>query len=316
MIEVQKCRVKVQFQSSSIPQRVPNPRILARCRSWFQIKLVPSSDFARLPYLPNFKELHSNTALPKSSLLPCLVSSCLLGSLTRIASWALGINPSDVLPSSYFQSSSLVFALLSSSDLFRLVPVYVAHLASLVSTQIISLGTNFLPPRRFDVFESILQLNYFCLIPLSMLNMAENIPPASLPPLPSTAGAPGYHAPPGTSAAPHSLHMPPPPLPPVVIPQNTNPLPTVVSTPGSGLSPGSSGGMVRRAAPEPNKRALYVGGLDPRVSEDVLRQIFETTGHVQNVKIIPDKNVSSATARDILLSCLSRLLLKVKTTDL
>ncbi|KAI9640237.1 E3 ubiquitin-protein ligase pub1 [Ciborinia camelliae] len=48
------------------------------------------------------------------------------------------------------------------------------------------------------------------------------------------------------------------------------------------------GGFVRRAAPEPNKRALYVGGLDPRVTEDVLRQIFETTGHVQNVKIIPD----------------------------
>ena len=57
------------------------------------------------------------------------------------------------------------------------------------------------------------------------------------------------------------------------------------------MSPTSSGGSIRRAAPEPNKRALYVGGLDPRVSEDVLRQIFETTGHVQNVKIIPDKNV-------------------------
>lgn len=48
---------------------------------------------------------------------------------------------------------------------------------------------------------------------------------------------------------------------------------------------------MRRAAPEPNKRALYVGGLDPRVTEEVLKQIFETTGHVQNVKIIPDKNV-------------------------
>jgi len=32
---------------------------------------------------------------------------------------------------------------------------------------------------------------------------------------------------------------------------------------------------VRRAAPEPNKRALYVGGLDPRVTEDILKQIFE-----------------------------------------
>ena len=59
------------------------------------------------------------------------------------------------------------------------------------------------------------------------------------------------------------------------------------------MSPNSEGGYVRRAAPEPNKRALYVGGLDPRVTEDVLRQIFETTGHVQNVKIIPDKNVGA-----------------------
>jgi hypothetical protein len=59
------------------------------------------------------------------------------------------------------------------------------------------------------------------------------------------------------------------------------------------MTPDSSGGFVRRAAPEPNKRALYVGGLDPRVTEDVLRQIFETTGHVQNVKIIPDKNVGA-----------------------
>ena len=59
------------------------------------------------------------------------------------------------------------------------------------------------------------------------------------------------------------------------------------------MSPDSAGGFVRRAAPEPNKRALYVGGLDPRVTEDVLRQIFETTGHVQNVKIIPDKNVGA-----------------------
>jgi hypothetical protein len=61
---------------------------------------------------------------------------------------------------------------------------------------------------------------------------------------------------------------------------------------GDSLSPGSARGFVTRAAPEPNKRALYVGGLDPRVTEDVLKQIFETTGHVQSVKIIPDKNVS------------------------
>ena len=48
---------------------------------------------------------------------------------------------------------------------------------------------------------------------------------------------------------------------------------------------------MRRAAPEPNKRALYVGGLDQRVTEDILRQIFETAGHVVSVKIIPDKIV-------------------------
>ncbi|KAI7589296.1 hypothetical protein KC316_g4019, partial [Hortaea werneckii] len=62
---------------------------------------------------------------------------------------------------------------------------------------------------------------------------------------------------------------------------------------GGVMSPMSAGGTVRRAAPEPNKRALYVGGLDPRVTEDVLKQIFETTGHVQSVKIIPDKNFQS-----------------------
>ncbi|KAI9819376.1 MAG: hypothetical protein M1826_001173 [Phylliscum demangeonii] len=88
-------------------------------------------------------------------------------------------------------------------------------------------------------------------------------------------------------------HMPPQTLPPVIIPQNNNPIPTALTSPMSGnsvMSPSSAGGFVRRAAPEPNKRALYVGGLDPRVGEEVLRQIFETAGHVQNVKIIPDKN--------------------------
>ncbi|KAJ8098450.1 hypothetical protein POJ06DRAFT_151763 [Lipomyces tetrasporus] len=41
---------------------------------------------------------------------------------------------------------------------------------------------------------------------------------------------------------------------------------------------------------EINKRVLYVGGLDPRVLEDMLRDIFEVAGHVQSVKIIPDRN--------------------------
>lgn len=94
--------------------------------------------------------------------------------------------------------------------------------------------------------------------------------------------------------------MPPPPL---HIPPNTNPIPTAITSPVTGntiTSPGSANPFVRRAAPEPNKRALYVGGLDPRVTEDVLRQIFETTGHVQNVKIIPDKNVSLEALRRLL----------------
>ena len=83
--------------------------------------------------------------------------------------------------------------------------------------------------------------------------------------------------------------------PPLNIPHNNNMVPSEVSGPidlSTIMSPMSAGGNIRRAAPEPNKRALYVGGLDPRVTEDVLKQIFETTGHVQNVKIIPDKNVS------------------------
>ncbi|PTB62244.1 hypothetical protein BBK36DRAFT_1172800 [Trichoderma citrinoviride] len=108
------------------------------------------------------------------------------------------------------------------------------------------------------------------------------------------AGAVPTSAQPGASAAQNGqgnpTHLPPPPL---HIPQNTNPIPTAITSPRSGVD---AGGILspttgfRRAAPEPNKRALYVGGLDQRVTEDVLRQIFETTGHVQNVKIIPDKN--------------------------
>ncbi|KAK2755114.1 hypothetical protein FQN54_006643 [Arachnomyces sp. PD_36] len=130
--------------------------------------------------------------------------------------------------------------------------------------------------------------------------MAENAPPttsSSLPPPPQpSAGAPGqqFDNSQGNGQG-NPAHMPPPPLAPVVIPTNTNPIPTAITSPMSGnmMSPTSAGGYVRRAAPEPNKRALYVGGLDPRVTEDILRQIFETTGHVQSVKIIPDKNCQS-----------------------
>lgn len=138
--------------------------------------------------------------------------------------------------------------------------------------------------------------------------MADNGPPptsAQLPPPPQpNAGAPGFDN--GQNGQSNPAHMPPPPL---HIPQNTNPIPTAITSPMSGdqsglMSPTSAQAFARRMAPEPNKRALYVGGLDPRVTEDVLRQIFETTGHVQNVKIIPDKNVSCLpTLRARLLRC-------------
>jgi nucleolysin TIA-1/TIAR len=130
-----------------------------------------------------------------------------------------------------------------------------------------------------------------------MADQASTTGTSQLPPAPQpNAGAPGYEN--GQAGQGNPAHMPPPPL---HIPQNNNPIPTAITSPMSGggvdnqgnvLSPTSAGGFVRRAAPEPNKRALYVGGLDQRVTEEVLRQIFETTGHVQNVKIIPDKNVS------------------------
>jgi nucleolysin TIA-1/TIAR len=109
---------------------------------------------------------------------------------------------------------------------------------------------------------------------------------ASLPPPPVTGATPGQ----GGYQNGSGSHMPPP----LNIPQNNNPVPSAVTSAlgGDDLTSPMSGGP-RRAAPEPNKRALYVGGLDPRVTEDVLKQIFETTGHVQNVKIIPDKNVST-----------------------
>lgn len=104
--------------------------------------------------------------------------------------------------------------------------------------------------------------------------------------MPTAGAGAGYEN--GSSQA----TMPPPPQPSLglSIPQSSGAVPQSLS---SITSPTSAGGTVRRAAPEPNKRALYVGGLDPRVTEDVLKQIFETTGHVQNVKIIPDKNFQS-----------------------
>jgi nucleolysin TIA-1/TIAR len=108
-------------------------------------------------------------------------------------------------------------------------------------------------------------------------------PPGAGPPPQGTVGAPGTGS-----------HLPPPPL---NIPQNTNPIPTSISSPMNGghrmTSPQSADSFGRRAAPELNKRNLYVGGLDQNVKEELLKQIFETAGHVVNVKIIPEKNVST-----------------------
>ena len=84
----------------------------------------------------------------------------------------------------------------------------------------------------------------------------------------------------------HSL-PPAPPLPPL----DSNSITSLQAGPNGTAFQMNGGGIVRRAAPEPNKRALYVGGLDQRITEEVLREIFETTGTVANVKIIPDKNV-------------------------
>ncbi|KAH3099656.1 hypothetical protein KXW41_004260 [Aspergillus fumigatus] len=108
--------------------------------------------------------------------------------------------------------------------------------------------------------------------------MAENMSTSgssTLPPPPpqaSSASGQQYDSSQGNGQA-NPSHMPPPPRPPVVIPQNTNPIPTAITSPMSGN--------------------MMVGGLDPRVTEDILKQIFETTGHVQSVKIIPDKNFNS-----------------------
>ncbi|RUS12590.1 hypothetical protein BC937DRAFT_87462 [Endogone sp. FLAS-F59071] len=39
-----------------------------------------------------------------------------------------------------------------------------------------------------------------------------------------------------------------------------------------------------------NSKSLYVGNLDPRVTDFMLKEIFSSVGLVDNVKIIPDKN--------------------------
>lgn len=53
--------------------------------------------------------------------------------------------------------------------------------------------------------------------------------------------------------------------------------------------------MQTAASLEPSKRSLHIDGLDPRITEEVLKSVFETAGHVRNVSIIPDANVSART---------------------
>ncbi|KAJ1941224.1 hypothetical protein EC988_006820, partial [Linderina pennispora] len=44
-----------------------------------------------------------------------------------------------------------------------------------------------------------------------------------------------------------------------------------------------------KSADDPNAKSLYVGNLDPRVTEQVLFEIFSAACPVVAVKIIPDK---------------------------
>lgn len=104
----------------------------------------------------------------------------------------------------------------------------------------------------------------------------------AMPPPPSLGGlgSPSETPAPGVSAAAgqetHMTHGLPPPPPPGVPSGNIQSIP-------------SSAASYRSASGEPNKKALYVGGLDGRITEDILRQIFETAGAVTSVKIILDK---------------------------
>lgn len=41
---------------------------------------------------------------------------------------------------------------------------------------------------------------------------------------------------------------------------------------------------------EINKKVLYVGNIDQQVAEDMLNDVFKTTGNVVSIKIFPDKN--------------------------
>ncbi|KAJ1929519.1 hypothetical protein FBU59_007041 [Linderina macrospora] len=64
------------------------------------------------------------------------------------------------------------------------------------------------------------------------------------------------------------------------------------------VSPVNGGGAPFAAAAsgksvdDPNAKSLYVGNLDPRVTEQTLFEVFSSACPVVAVKIIPDKRVS------------------------
>ncbi len=62
-------------------------------------------------------------------------------------------------------------------------------------------------------------------------------------------------------------------------------------THGVGAGPEAPASMSPGGQSEQNKKSLYVGNLHPKVSENMLTEIFSVAGAVQSVKIIPDKNL-------------------------
>ncbi|KAJ2867595.1 hypothetical protein GGI22_001023, partial [Coemansia erecta] len=56
-----------------------------------------------------------------------------------------------------------------------------------------------------------------------------------------------------------------------------------------------NGGPMQYAAPQtptdPNVKSLYVGNLDPNITEEILREAFSSVRPVVAVKIIPDRRV-------------------------
>ncbi|KAK9474385.1 nuclear and cytoplasmic polyadenylated RNA-binding protein pub1 [Dipodascopsis tothii] len=112
--------------------------------------------------------------------------------------------------------------------------------------------------------------------PAAPTEPAEPAPaPPSSPPAPPSTPPGGRNA--GGPAAPTPAAVP------ATAPAPAGDARTPPPAPGGGVA-------TFQQKSDVNKRVLYVGGLDPRVSEPILREIFEVAGHVLGVKIIPDKS--------------------------